>query len=92
MAAEDGRAGQRGDGLLAGVDEVGVDVVFGRKRADAEHAVFALQPDFLGAGVVGHQGRDADAEVDVEAVFEFLRGTGRHLVLGPGHLRLLLSC
>jgi len=33
----------RGYGLLAGVDQVGIDLVFGRERADAQHAVFALQ-------------------------------------------------
>jgi hypothetical protein len=37
--------GSVGDGLLAGVDEVGVDLVLGREGADAEHAVLALQPD-----------------------------------------------
>jgi 3-oxoacid CoA-transferase subunit B len=31
-----------------------------------------LQPDFLVAGEIGHQRRDADAEVHIETVFEFL--------------------
>ena len=63
------------DGLLAGVDQVGVDLVLGRERADAEQAVLALQPDVdVGADEVGHQRRQADAEVDVEAVLQFLRG------------------
>jgi hypothetical protein len=43
------------------------------------------KPHFLAAGVVGHQRRDADAEVDVEAVLEFLRRAGGHLVLVPRH-------
>src|SRR5437868_8551136 len=38
------------------------------------------------AGVVRHQRRDADAEVDVVAVLEFLRRARGHLVLGPGHV------
>jgi hypothetical protein len=43
----------------------------GRVRADAEHAVFRLQDDFDPRGdVVGDQGGEADAEVDVEAVAE----------------------
>jgi hypothetical protein len=46
VAAEDAAAGMVSR-LLAGVDEVGVDLVLGGKRADAQHAVFALQPDFL---------------------------------------------
>jgi hypothetical protein len=45
VAAEEAAAGQRGDGLLAGVDQVGIDLVLGRERPDAEHAVLALQPD-----------------------------------------------
>ena len=36
-------AGKRRDGLLAGVDEVGIDLALGRERAHAEHAVLALQ-------------------------------------------------
>jgi hypothetical protein len=40
MAAENGRALDGGDGLLAGVDQVGVDFVFRWERADTEHAVF----------------------------------------------------
>jgi hypothetical protein len=91
MAAEDGRALDGGDGLLAGIDQVGVDLVRGRERAYAQHAVFRLQPHFLVAGEIGHQRRDADAEVHVKTVFEFLGGTRRHLVLGPGHIKLPLS-
>ena len=36
--------GQRRHGLLAGVDEVGIDLVLARERADAEQAVLGLQP------------------------------------------------
>jgi hypothetical protein len=80
------------DGLFAGVDQVGVDVVFGRKRSDAEHAVFALQPDFfVGGHEVGHQGWDTDAQVDVKTVFEFVCRTRGHLVLCPAHIKLPLS-
>ena len=58
----------------------------GQERAYAQHAVLGLEPHFLVAGEVGHQRRDADAEVDVEAVFEFLRRARGHLVLGPRHV------
>ena len=86
VRAEDRRARERGHGLLAGVDDVGVDLVFGRERADAEHAVLALQPDFDRARhEVRHHRRQADAEVDVEAVLQLLRRAGGHLVVGPGH-------
>jgi hypothetical protein len=36
--------------------------------------------------VVGHQGRNADAEVHVEAVLQLAGGAGGHLVTGPGHV------
>src|SRR3712207_8809459 len=42
--------------------------------------VLGLQPDFLVTGEVGHQRRDADAEVHVEAVLEFLGRARGHLV------------
>ena len=86
VAAEDAGAGDGGHGLLAGVDEVGVHLVLGGKRADAQHAVFALQPDLDVSGhEVGHQGRQADAQVHVEAVLQLAGGAGRHFVMGPGH-------
>ena len=44
-AGEEARARDRGDGLLAGVDQVRVDLVLGRERADAEQAVLRLQRD-----------------------------------------------
>ena len=78
---------QHGHGLLAGVDEVGVLLALVGERADAEHAVLALQLHVdAGGNVVGHQRRDADAEVDVEAVLELARGAGGHFVAGPGHV------
>ena len=77
---------QHRDGLLAGVDEVGVDLVFGRVRADAEDAVLGLQQDRDAVGhVVRHERRQADAEVHVRAVGELLRGAGRHLETGECH-------
>ncbi len=80
-AREKGRAGHRRDGLLAGVDQVGVHLVLGRERADAEQAVLGLQRDVHAFGnVIGHQRRDADAEIDVVAVAQFLRGALRHQI------------
>ena len=86
VAAENAGALDGGDGLLASVDQVGVDFIGRRERTDTQHAVFRLQPDFLsGWHVVGHQGRDADTQVHIKTVFQFLRSTRRHLVLCPGH-------
>jgi hypothetical protein len=81
--------GNGGDGLLAGVDQVGVDLVLGRERADAQHAVLGLQPHLhVGGHVVGHQRGHADAQVHVEAVAAVPWRRARHLVLGPGHVTL----
>src|SRR5690606_16902196 len=86
VAAEIAGPCTRGDGLLAGVDQVGVDLVLGRERADAEQAVLRLQPDVHAIwDVVGHQCRQADAEVDVHAVLELTGGALRHFFAGPGH-------
>src|SRR5271166_798679 len=67
--------------LLAGVDEVRVLIALEREGAHAEHAVFALQLNVDAPGnVVRHQGRNADAEVDVEAVLQLLGGARRAAV------------
>jgi hypothetical protein len=90
---EDAAAGQHGDGLLAGVDEVGVLLALVGERAHAEQPVFALQDHTDAVGqVVGYQCGDADAEVDVVAVVQFFGSYGRHFIPGPGHGSLLLSC
>ena len=66
---EDAGAGQGGDRLLAGVDEVGVLFAFVRKGAHAEDAVLGLEGDVDAVGdMVGDEGGNADAEVDVPAV------------------------
>ena len=45
------------------------------KRAHAEHAVLALQWTVIAGGMkFDDQGRDADAEIDVETVLELARG------------------
>ena len=96
-AVEIGAVRQFADGLLARIDQVGIDLVGVRERPDAKHAVLALQRDMHALrNVVGDQRRDADAEIDVIAVAQFLRGAGRHLVAVPaccflGHQALSLS-
>ena len=85
-AVEEARSRQRGDGLLAGVDQVGVFLALKREWAHAEHAVFRLQRHVDAFGdEVRDQRRDADAEVHIETVFKFLCGACRHLVTCPGH-------
>ena len=86
VAAKNAGARDSGDGLLARVDDVGVDFILGGKRAYAQHAVLALQPHLdVGAHEVGHQGWQANAQVHVVAVFEFLRCARSHLIVRPGH-------
>ena len=66
--------GSSRDRFLAGVDQVGIDLVVARIRADAEHAVLRVQRDVdAGRDVVGHERRHADAEVDVVAVLQLAR-------------------
>ena len=77
-----------GDGLLARVDEVCVDLRVLGERADTEQAVLGLQPDIhAGGDVVGHERGHADAEVHDVAVAEFLGGADGELVAGEGHGR-----
>ena len=74
------------DRLLAGVDQVRIDLVVIGKRADAEHPVLALKRDLhAGRDVVGDQRRDADPEIDVIAVAQLLGGAGGHPVAIPRH-------
>ena len=55
-----------------------------------EHAVLALQRHLDAVrDVVRHQRRDADAEIDVEAVLQLLGGARGHLVTGPAPSRAL---
>src|ERR1051325_3118719 len=87
---EEARGWKLGDGLLAGVDEVGIFFALVGERPEAKHAVLALQLHAHAFGnVVRHQRRDADAEIDVEAVAQLLRRAFRHLLTGPGHGFLL---
>ncbi|KAG1536079.1 hypothetical protein G6F50_015163 [Rhizopus delemar] len=87
MAAEIAGTRPRGHGLLAGIDQVGVDFSVGGERANAKQAVFRLQPHVHAFGdVIGHQRRQADAKVHVGAIGQLLGSAGRHLVTGPRHV------
>ena len=60
--------------VIACVDEVIVFAARSGRRAHTQDAVLALQDDFAARGnVVGHQGRLADAQVDIGAVVDVLR-------------------
>src|SRR6266849_4492061 len=67
-------AGKLGDGFLPCIDEIGIDFGFQRIRANAEHAVLRLQHHFNAFGnIIGDERGHADAEIDVEAIAQFLR-------------------
>src|SRR5690606_2533554 len=79
-------AGQRGHRLLARVDQVGVDLVVRRVRADAEDAVLGVQrhPAAL-RHEAGDERGQPDAEVHVGAVGQLGCGAGGDLLPGPAH-------
>jgi len=78
---EIGAAGEQRHRFLAGVDQVLVLFAFSGARADAEHAILAVQDDLASLGQeIGHQRRQADAEVHVGALGDVLRDARRHLL------------
>jgi hypothetical protein len=86
LGAEIGGAVQFADRLLAGVDQIGIDLILVREGPDPEHPVLALERDLHPLrDVVGDERRDSDPEIDVIPVAKLLGGAGGHLVAGPGH-------
>ena len=82
-AGKEARAGDGGDGLLAGVDEIGINVILGGKRSETENAVLGLEDHFHARrDVVRNERRHPDAEVDVIAVAKLLRGAFHDLIAG----------
>src|SRR4029077_17850668 len=79
-------AGDQGYGLLAGVDQIPVDLVVARRRPDAEDAVLAMQHDLaVGGNEIGNQVRQPDPQVHIGAVDEVLRGPPRDLATFERH-------
>ena len=68
-AAEIAASGRFGDGLLTGVDQIGIDFTLARIRTDAQHPVLRVQRDVdTHRHIVGRQRRHPDAEVDHRAI------------------------
>merc|ERR1712070_23272 len=90
-AVEDASAGDESDGLLAGVEDVGVDLFLGRVRAHTEDAVLRLDPHI---GVRWEEGWceswHANTKVNVVARLKFLSSTLRDTV-ATGESRVLLA-
>src|SRR3546814_7212178 len=84
-AVEDVGFAAEGYAPAAGVDEVRVGRLGGRQRTDADDAVLGLEHDLAPRrDVVRGQHRDADAEIDEDAVRQVLRGAPRHLLAPQG--------
>src|SRR3546814_3694603 len=72
--------------LLAGVDEIGVNLILIWKRPDAQHSILRLERHINALrNVVGDKRRDADPEVHIKAVAQFPRRAGGHFVPAPAH-------
>src|ERR1700751_1271886 len=73
-------------GLLAGVDQIPVDLVVARRRPDAEDAILAVQHDLaIRRDEVGNQGWQPDPQIHIGAVYEILRGAPRDLATFERH-------
>ena len=82
---------QRGE-TLSGIDQVGIRLIWPGLRSHAEDAVLAVEHDLAALrDVIGDQGRQANAEVDVPASVDVLGGAPSHLRTGErGHDVLLI--
>src|SRR5215472_3538038 len=79
-------AGDQGYGLLAGVDQIPVDLVVARCRPDTEDAILAVQLDLaVGGNEIGNQGWQPDPQIHIGAVDEVLRGAPRDLATFERH-------
>ena len=78
-----GAAGQDGDRLFTGVDQVKVFLARARGRPHAKQAVFTVQQHFFFHwNVVGHQSGHANSQIDHMAFVNVLRHAGGQLVFG----------
>src|SRR5215471_5229645 len=85
-------AGHQSDRLLAGVDQIPVDLVIRGRRPDTENAVFAMQHYFaVGGEKLGDQGRQTDPEIDIGALGEILRGPPGDLTTFERHRDFLYA-
>jgi hypothetical protein len=91
-AVEDAGALDEGHGLLAGIDDVAVELGLGRVSTHTENAVLTLDPNLavFGQERRGESGH-ADAEVHVEALVELLGGALGDAVAAGGGGRLVLG-
>ena len=73
-------AGPDRDAPAAGIDQIGIDAVGRRERANADHAILRLDEDIdLRAQIVGHKQRHTQTQIDEHAVGDVLGGAPRDL-------------
>src|SRR6185437_16420759 len=76
-------AGHQRSEALPGVDQVPVLLAGLGRRPHAENAVLAVEDDLaIGRDEIRDHGGKADAEIDISAVLDVLRGAPRHLAAG----------
>ena len=81
---------QRGHRLPAGVDEVGVDLIFSRERPDAEQAVLTLTATLHAFRRGSPPASGKPMPGSHKTVLQFFRGTRRHFVTIRGMFLLPL--
>ena len=84
-----GGAGNGGDGLFAGIDQLRVFLSGGRGRSHAQQPVLRLKNHLASGGhELGHQFRQADAQVDDGAIMYVRRDEAGHFLAAPLRERL----
>src|ERR1035437_3234165 len=77
--------------LLAGIEEIRVDIPGCRRRPHAQNAVFAVQENFAIFGkMISHQRGQPDSKVDIGAIVNIARKALRQFLptaFGVAHLR-----
>src|SRR3954465_14433203 len=77
---EEAAAGDKRRLVLAGIDHIGVFLAGLRFRAEPDNAILAVKDNLAARRhVARHHGRNADAQIDIGAFGQILRGS-------PGHL------
>lgn len=90
VAREQGSAGQQSNGLLAGIDQIGVLLTGLGEGTKAQDTVLALQVDGdTLLEVVGGKHGHTNAQVDIHAVLELLGSTANNLLAATDSLVLL---
>src|SRR5690606_24575969 len=93
---EEAASGEHGDVFFTGINQLRITVFFRRRRAERQQAIFRMQKDVsIVRQVAGNFSRQANAQIDVSAIWNVLCYTLSNLVTGQfdiAHESSLLSC